>query len=80
MRNNITISDSGFIFDPTSGDSFSVNKIGLEILKSIRNKESYEDLVSRIILEYDVTDKMFEQYYLDFKQMLKSENLLENEF
>ena len=33
IKKNIALSDTGFVFNPGNGDSFSVNPIGLEILK-----------------------------------------------
>jgi len=31
IRKNIAISDTGFIFNPTTGDSYSINQVGQEI-------------------------------------------------
>ena len=32
IRKDIAISDTGFVFDPVTGESFSLNPIGVEIL------------------------------------------------
>jgi len=32
VRKNIATSDEGFLFNPTTGDSFSTNAIGAEII------------------------------------------------
>jgi hypothetical protein len=36
LKKNIAVSESGFVFDPNTGDSFSLNKIGLEIVESLK--------------------------------------------
>ena len=33
IRNDLAISETGFIFDPVTGESFSLNQIGAEIFK-----------------------------------------------
>ena len=39
MRKNIAVSDSGFIFNPGTGDSFSTNPIGMEIISMIKEEK-----------------------------------------
>jgi len=41
LKNNIAVSNSGFVFNPTTGDSFSVNPIGefmIQLLKEGKEK------------------------------------------
>ena len=33
LKKNIAVSDSGFVFNPTTGDSYSLNPVGKEILQ-----------------------------------------------
>ena len=37
LKKNIAVSESGFVFNPTSGDSFSLNTVGTEILKLMKD-------------------------------------------
>ena len=37
IKKNIAISDSGFIFNPDTGESFTANPIGLEILSMLKD-------------------------------------------
>jgi hypothetical protein len=39
LKKDIAISDSGFLFNPSSGDSYSLNPIGVEILKLMQEKK-----------------------------------------
>ena len=36
LKRNIAVSESGFLFDPTSGESYSLNEQGLEILNLMK--------------------------------------------
>ncbi|HHJ09337.1 MAG TPA: PqqD family protein [Bacteroidetes bacterium] len=78
LRKNIAVSDSGFVFDPSSGESYSLNPIGTEIVKLLQQGRSHEDIIRDLTGKYDVDDATLERYYYDFIGMLKQFNLLEN--
>jgi len=47
LKNNIAISETGFVFDPNSGDSYSLNTIGKEILEMVKlTQRMIEDISS----------------------------------
>ncbi|MBN1970143.1 MAG: PqqD family protein [Candidatus Delongbacteria bacterium] len=52
---NLAVSDSGFIFDPITGHSYSTNEVGLEILNLLKKGESVDSIVSTMIEEYDTS-------------------------
>ena len=79
LKRNIAISESGFLFDPTGGESYSLNELGLEIINLLREKRSNQEITSIITDKYDVEKDDFEKYYYDFLGMLKQFKLLENE-
>ena len=77
LKKNIAISESGFVFDPTSGDSFSMNPIGVEILTMLKEDKSQGDIFNFVLKKYDVDRDTFENNYYDFINMLRQFNLLE---
>ena len=79
LKKNIAISESGFIFDPSSGESFNMNPIGREILKMLQEGKSTTHVTTEILEKYDTDEATFERYYFDFIDMLKQYNLLEYE-
>jgi len=79
VRNNIAISDSGFVFDSNNGESFTLNKIGLEILQLLKESKTEEEIAAIIINKYEVDKTTFEQNYFDFIGMLRHFNLFEKE-
>ena len=79
IKKNIAVSESGFIFNPTTGDSYSVNLVGKEILGYLSENKSAEEITSRMTEVYDIDPASFEKYYFDFLSMLRQFELLEEE-
>ena len=79
LRKNIAISESGFVFDPNSGDSFSINPIGAEIINLLKQEKPYDELQAIMLDKYDADAASFERYYYDFISMLEQFGLCENE-
>lgn len=77
LNKNVAISESGLLFNPITGESFTVNPIGIQILNLLKeDKES--DQISRTILDTFQTDPVtFEKDYQDFVGMLRHYKLLE---
>ena len=77
LKKNIAISETGFLFDPSTGDSYTLNPMGMEILKMIREGKSQEEITSHITSDYDVVESAFERYFYDFAAMLKHYQIIE---
>ena len=75
IKNKIAISESGFIFDPTSGDSYSLNPIAAEIANMIKEEVQEEEIKFKILEKYDVDEATYEKDFYDFKNMLLQYNL-----
>ena len=78
LKKNIAVSETGFIFDPSTGDSFTLNPLGLEILEMMRREKSQADITDYVTSKYDVDKASFERYYYDFIATLKHLQLIEN--
>ncbi len=78
IKKNIAVSDSGFVFNPTTGDSYSMNQVGREILNHLANGKSLEEIKAFMTAEYDVDEASFEKYYFDFLSMLRQFELLDD--
>lgn len=77
IRKNIAVSETGFVFNPTTGDSYSINKVGQEILAYIREDKSPAEITSLMTSIYDIDPPGFEKYFYDFISMLKQFELLD---
>ena len=79
IKKNIAISDSGFLFDPTTGESFTFNPTGLEIFRHMKENKTFEEIREIILDKYDVDKSSFERFYFDFISMLKQYQLIEED-
>lgn len=77
IRKNIAISDEGFLFNPATGDSFSTNGIGVEIISKLKKDFSEKEIIDSICSEYDVDRNLFERDFDDFTAVLKEYGILE---
>jgi hypothetical protein len=78
IKKDIAISDSGFVFNPASGESFSVNPIGIELFNYIKQEKSYEEIRDLMLEKYDTNEATFEKDYQDFVAIMQYHNLLES--
>ncbi|MEA4935380.1 MAG: PqqD family protein [Paludibacter sp.] len=77
IRKNIATSDEGFLFNPTTGDSFSTNLIGSEIISLLKKDKSPAEISDIICEHYDVDKILFERDLEDFTSLLKEYSILE---
>jgi len=78
IKKNIAISDSGYIFNPGTGESFVLNPIGKDILELLKEHKSYEEISASIGNQYNVAPPTFEKDYYDFLNTLRKNHLVED--
>jgi hypothetical protein len=78
LKKNIATSESGLIFNPATGDSFSVNKTGIEILSKLKNNMTVEEIVEYVASFYNAEKTQIIKDMDDFISLLHDYNLLEN--
>jgi hypothetical protein len=77
LKKNIATNEEGFIFNPGTGDSFSTNPIGTEIIALLKDLKSHQEIIAIICSRYDVDKSQFERDLDDFKSQLVDSNILE---
>lgn len=77
LRKNIATSEEGFVFNPGTGDSFSTNPIGTEIISLLKEDKSLTMIIEAICKKYDVDKNQFEKDLDDFVSQLKESSILE---
>ncbi len=77
LKKNIATSESGFIFNPSTGDSYSANPIAAEILDLLKEGIPASNIKAQILERYDVTNAQLEKDWDDFANQLKYANVLE---
>ncbi len=72
----LAINDEGFVFDPLTGDSFTVNQTGLFILQKLKEGKETEQIVKELTEEFEVSQEEAERDLIDFVEKLRSYRLL----
>jgi PqqD family protein of HPr-rel-A system len=79
LKKNIAVSETGFVFDPTSGESYSINREGQEIMDLLKEGKTLQEISDLMCGEYDIDPASFEKYFYDFIGMLKQFQLIEED-
>jgi hypothetical protein len=79
LSKNIAISDTGYIFNPTNGDSFSCNPVGADIIQLLKDGIDKEGIIAYITEKYDVNQRTVERDLEDFIMQLQDSYLVGNE-
>jgi len=77
MKSNIALSESGFVFNPNTGESFTLNPVGQELFEMIRDGKDYATIRKRFQDVYEVEESIFEKDYEDFVHLLHSYQIME---
>ena len=67
---NLAISDSGFMFDPTIGQSYTVNESALWILRQLQQDQSFDIIERNIVEQFDVSTEQAERDLVEFVEQL----------
>ena len=69
----LAVSESGFVFDPVSGHSFTVNETGLSILRALQRDRHLDALRAGLLEEFDVDETSLERDLLEFLGSLRGQ-------
>ena len=78
LKKNIATSESGFIFNPATGDSFSANPMAAEIMNLLKQGLPINEIKAHVINRYEVEPGQLEKDFDDFILQLRDANLLES--
>lgn len=76
LSSNVAISENGFMFSPTTGESFTLNPMGKLILEEIKSEKDSEDIIKLILEEYDIDKASAERDFTDFINQLQNHKLV----
>ena len=77
IKGNIAVSDNGFVFNPSTGDSYTLNNTGKEALAFIKEGKDINQITKLMMEKYEVDQATIERYLVDFVNDLRINNLLE---
>ncbi len=78
INKNLAISESGFAFNGSTGDTFILNETALFLINKIKEGFVNQELINALLDVYEVTPSEAEKDLLDFLKQLRIYNLLED--
>jgi hypothetical protein len=69
----LAVSESGFVFDPYSGRSFTVNETGIAILRALQQELSLDGLREQLAADFEVAPQTLERDLSEFLRSLKDQ-------
>jgi len=69
----LALNDNGFVFDPVSGHSFSVNETGLILLRLLQEGLDANTVIEKVVQEYGADSREVERDLMDFSRLLKGQ-------
>lgn len=79
LKKNIAVSESGYIFNPSTGDSYTANPIGMDILSFLKQDLSKDDIKSKVLLKYEADERQLNEDLEDFLAYLQQINILDKD-
>ena len=70
LLERLALNESGFVFDPVTGKSFTVNETGMTLLRLMRRKDNLNALLKAVEAEYLVDAREAERDILEFSTRL----------
>jgi hypothetical protein len=77
IKSNIALSESGFIFNPNTGESFTLNPTGQILFGLIRDGSDYTAIRKHFLDNFDAEESIFEKDFEDFIHMMTSYQMME---
>ena len=78
IYSNIAVSESGYLFNPMNGDSFSSNPVATDIIQLLKDGKNVDEIKKFLFEKYDVEKPSLERYIDEFMQELKDNYLLDS--
>lgn len=72
FNKNIAVSESGFVFNPSTGDSFSVNQTANKILKLLQEEKTNKEIIAQLNKEFSIDVSTIEKDLNDFLYQLNA--------
>lgn len=76
IKKNIATNEFGFVFNPSTGDSYSSNPIAAEIIQLMKDNYSLNEIKKILLEKYEVDKMTIEKDVDEFVGILKENNLL----
>ena len=76
---DLAVSETGFVFDPYSGATFSLNASALCLLRGLKEGLGRDELIAQLEESFDVTDADLSRDIDEFLELLRYNGVLPHE-
>lgn len=73
----LALSDSGFIFDPSTGQTFTTNETGLDMIRLLKEGKSIDDILKYLEEHYDADRELIYKDATQFLSQMKTCRLID---
>lgn len=77
---DLALSETGFVFDPYSGATFSLNETGVVVMRALRSGRSREEVLAAMRDAFEVGSADLEHDLDEFVALLRREGLVSRDF
>ncbi len=78
LSQNIAISETGFLFNPSTGESFTINAVGAHFISLMKEGLSNDEIINKMSEEYDADANEISKDLEEFLDSLKHNNLIDD--
>jgi len=78
IKKNVAVSGAGMIFNPDTGETYTVNPIGAEIINGVKEGNSLNEISEVITSRYAVEPSTFQNDFEDFVNLMRNFSLIED--
>ena len=78
LKEYIAISGSGVLFNTQTGESFSVNELGMQVIELIRRNLNHQQIKDYIYSEYLIDEEALENHQEEFLIFMKHHQLMDS--
>ena len=73
---SLALNEDGFAFDPTTGESFTMNPTGLVVLEGLREGLAPDDIANRLVERFQAQPEEATRDVADFMDHLRTFRLI----
>jgi len=73
---DLALSESGFVFLPTTGETFTVNEQGRAVILALQSNKSRSEIIAALSEDYDADAPTIQRDIEDFLAQLRQYQLL----
>jgi hypothetical protein len=78
LKKSVAVSETGLLFHPETGESYSVNPIGIEVINLMKEGKSFDEIRALILERYNTDKETFEKDFQDYIGILIHHDLIDD--